>query len=65
MQGPSSFSEKQLRKSLLFARPPAIVPFVVGMWLSLVEYRVRDAGVAGSNPAIPTRQQSKEVLHSL
>ncbi len=26
----------------------------VGMWLSLVEHRVRDAGVAGSNPVIPT-----------
>jgi hypothetical protein len=24
------------------------------MWLSLVEHRVRDAGVAGSNPVIPT-----------
>ncbi len=24
------------------------------MWLSLVEHRVRDAGVAGSNPATPT-----------
>ena len=26
----------------------------VGVWLSLVEHRVRDAGVAGSNPATPT-----------
>jgi hypothetical protein len=24
------------------------------VWLSLVEHRVRDAGVAGSNPATPT-----------
>jgi hypothetical protein len=27
---------------------------VVGTWLSLVEHRVRDAGVAGSNPVVPT-----------
>ena len=27
---------------------------LVGVWLSLVEHRVRDAGVAGSNPATPT-----------
>ena len=26
----------------------------VGTWLSLVEHRVRDAGVAGSNPVVPT-----------
>ncbi len=26
----------------------------VGMWLSLVEHSVRDAGVGGSNPLIPT-----------
>src|SRR5882757_7714119 len=26
----------------------------VGVWLSLVEHCVRDAGVAGSNPATPT-----------
>ncbi len=25
-----------------------------GMWLSLVEYYVRDVGAAGSNPVIPT-----------
>ena len=29
-------------------------PSKVGVWLSLVEHRVRDAGVAGSNPATPT-----------
>ena len=29
-------------------------PSQVGVWLSLVEHRVRDAGVAGSNPATPT-----------
>ena len=28
--------------------------FLVGTWLSLVEHRVRDAGVAGSNPVVPT-----------
>ena len=26
----------------------------VGTWLSLVEHSVRDAGVAGSNPVVPT-----------
>ncbi len=26
----------------------------IGMWLSLVEHFVRDEGVAGSNPVIPT-----------
>jgi hypothetical protein len=26
----------------------------VGTWLSLVEHRVRDAGVGGSNPLVPT-----------
>ncbi len=33
-------------------RPPAKD---VGVWLSLVEHLVRDEGVAGSNPATPTR----------
>jgi hypothetical protein len=37
------------RKALPYKRPPQ-----VGVWLSLVEHRVRDAGVAGSNPATPT-----------
>ena len=27
----------------------------VGTWLSLVEHSVRDAGVAGSNPVVPTK----------
>jgi hypothetical protein len=27
---------------------------LVGTWLSLVEHSVRDAGVAGSNPVVPT-----------
>ena len=26
----------------------------IGTWLSLVEHCVRDAGVAGSNPVVPT-----------
>jgi hypothetical protein len=30
------------------------MPLVGGMWLSLVEHYVRDVGVVGSNPAIPT-----------
>src|SRR6266446_23291 len=33
-------------------RPPAKD---IGVWLSLVEHLVRDEGVAGSNPATPTR----------
>ncbi len=35
-------------KSLLIAK------IEVGVWLSLVEYSVRDAGVVGSNPITPT-----------
>jgi hypothetical protein len=31
----------------------------VGTWLSLVEHRVRDAGVAGSNPVVPTKEINK------
>ncbi len=37
------------RRTLLYKAPSQ-----VGVWLSLVEHRVRDAGVAGSNPATPT-----------
>ena len=33
-------------------------PSKVGVWLSLVEHCVRDAGVAGSNPATPTKSVS-------
>ena len=36
--------------------------FLIGMWLSLVEHSVRDAGVGGSNPLIPTIQFKKEGL---
>ena len=32
---------------------------LVGTWLSLVEHSVRDAGVAGSNPAVPTTYLSE------
>ncbi len=28
--------------------------YPVGTWLSLVEHSVRDAGVGGSNPLVPT-----------
>ena len=31
----------------------------VGTWLSLVEHRVRDAGVGGSNPLVPTISNSE------
>lgn len=34
-----------------------VVQIPVGVWLSPVEHRVRDAGVAGSNPATPTSLQ--------
>ena len=33
----------------------------VGVWLSLVEHRVRDAGVAGSNPATPTKSPAPPI----
>ena len=36
------------------AKPKAISRALVGVWLSPVEHCVRDAGVAGSNPATPT-----------
>src|SRR3979490_375445 len=36
------------------AKPKAISRVLVGVWLSPVEHCVRDAGVAGSNPATPT-----------
>ena len=31
----------------------------VGTWLSLVEHCIRDAGVAGSNPVVPTKEINK------
>jgi hypothetical protein len=37
------------------AKAKAISRVLVGVWLSPVEHCVRDAGVAGSNPATPTR----------
>ena len=36
----------------------------VGTWLSLVEHSVRDAGVAGSNPAVPTTYLPEIIVHS-
>ncbi len=38
------------------AKPKAISRLLVGVWLSPVEHCVRDAGVAGSNPATPTKK---------
>ena len=35
------------------------------MWLSLVEHSVRDAGVGGSNPLIPTIQISEIIAYIL
>ena len=40
---------------LRYANPKAISRVLVGVWLSPVEHCVRDAGVAGSNPATPTK----------
>jgi hypothetical protein len=39
---------------LRYAKAKAISRVLVGVWLSPVEHCVRDAGVAGSNPATPT-----------
>ena len=30
-----------------------VIKFVIGMWLSLVEYLFWEQGVTGSNPVIP------------
>lgn len=35
----------------------------VGTWLSLVEHRVRDAGVAGSNPVVPTSDKYPGIFY--
>ncbi len=43
---------------LRWAKPRAISRVLVGVWLSPVEHCVRDAGVAGSNPATPTKISS-------
>ncbi len=34
---------------------------LIGVWLSLVEHCVRDAGVAGSNPVTPMSKGIREV----
>ena len=34
----------------------------VGTWLSLVEHYVRDVGVAGSNPVVPTNKAKHRYL---
>ncbi len=39
----------------LFYLPKFAPPKVGGMWLSLVEHLLREQGVVGSNPAIPTK----------
>ena len=39
-----------------FSRASAKISNAFGLWLSLVEHRVRDAGVAGSNPVNPTSE---------
>ena len=55
MQRPASLAETEPFGRLAGAKPLLYkAPSKVGVWLSLVEHRVRDAGVAGSNPATPT-----------
>ena len=55
MQRLATLSEKHSEGRLAAAIPLLYkAPSTVGVWLSLVEHRVRDAGVAGSNPATPT-----------
>ena len=49
---PIKLAVHRLEKQLLMLYYIAVV---FGMWLSLVEHPVWDRGVAGSNPAIPTR----------
>src|SRR5262249_14981230 len=55
--GFSSFSRAlSLLRRLQYGAGASIRPPVsIGVWLSLVEHLVRDDGVAGSNPATPTR----------
>ena len=55
MQRLRSLAETRAFGRLAGAKPLLYkAPSKVGVWLSLVEHRVRDAGVAGSNPATPT-----------
>ena len=55
MQRPATPVANRLFHRLAALRPLLYkAPSKVGVWLSLVEHRVRDAGVAGSNPATPT-----------
>ena len=46
------------------AKAKAISRVLVGVWLSPVEHCVRDAGVAGSNPATPTNKTSTCLLRA-
>src|SRR4051794_35716319 len=56
--GPHSWDLRPQLIVLRCARPKAISRVLVGVWLSPVEHCVRDAGVAGSNPATPTKISS-------
>ena len=54
IQRSSIESISAIRACLRRRKVDAISRPLVGVWLSPVEHRVRDAGVAGSNPATPT-----------
>lgn len=47
-------SEQNIKNCLTMLVRCDIIFFVVEVWLSLVEYFVRDEGVAGSNPVTST-----------
>lgn len=48
-------SEQNIKNCLTMLVRCDIIFFVVEVWLSLVEYFVRDEGVAGSNPVTSTK----------
>ena len=53
----------QLRKSLTLWLKIYIISFVFGAWLSLVEHLPWEQGVAGSNPAAPTKYNEHCLVH--
>ena len=53
-------SEQNIKNCLTMLVRCDIIFFVVEVWLSLVEYFVRDEGVAGSNPVTSTKYKTLE-----
>ena len=53
-------SEQNIKNCLTMLVQCDIIFFVVEVWLSLVEYFVRDEGVAGSNPVTSTKYKTLE-----